>query len=74
MMTELIMCKASPEGLQPHSLSMARQDKTVKVNMIHKLKGAKQRAVDPDSVISIFTRPSTQPGMESVLIMLVEMK
>lgn len=36
-MTELITCTASPEGLQPHSLSTLRQEKTVKVNMIHKL-------------------------------------
>lgn len=74
MMTELIMCTASPEGLQPHSLLIPRQDKTVKVNMIHKLCRAKQRAVDPDFLISIYTMPSTGPGTKSVLIMFVEIK
>lgn len=68
MMTELIMCTASPEGLQPHSLSIPRPNKTVKVNMIHKLCRAKQRAVVLDLLISIFTMPSTGPGTKSVLM------
>lgn len=73
-MTELIMCTASHEGQQPHSLWMPRPGKTVKVNMIHKLKRAKQRAVDPDLLISIFTRPSMGPGIKSLLVMLADIK
>ena len=74
VMAESIMCTASPEGLQPQSLSIPRQDKTVKVNMMHKPCRAKQKAVDPDLLISIFTMPSTGPGAKLVLIIFVEIK